>query len=123
MPDGLFNNRRILVVEDEYFIAESLSGALRESGADVLRPVPSVVAALETLEREVLDVVVLDVNLGGEMAHPLGDMLLKCGVPFLFMTGYDQSSLPERFAAVPRLEEPAETRAIMVEVGRLLKAA
>jgi DNA-binding response OmpR family regulator len=124
MSEGALSGRRILVVEDDYFLAEEWNRKLKAAGAAVLGPVPSVEAALELLEADdAPDLVVLDVNLGGQMAYPVADALIARKVPFLFMTGYDQSSLPERFAAMPRLEKPIEARAILGELRRLLNTA
>ena len=124
MFEGALSGRRILVVEDDYFLAEEWNRKLKAAGAAVLGPVPSVEAALELLEADdALDLVVLDVNLGGQMAYPVADALIARKVPFLFMTGYDQSSLPERFAAIRRLEKPIEARAILGQLRRLLNTA
>lgn len=66
-PD--LTGRRVLVVEDDYTIADVLCRHLEGAGADVLGPVPDVAGALELLAAEdALDGAVLDVNLGGEMA-------------------------------------------------------
>ncbi|WP_232525933.1 response regulator [Paracoccus yeei] len=35
----------------------------------------------------------------------MADLLLERSVPFLFMTGYDQSVIPERFKAIVRCEK------------------
>ena len=124
MPKDALTGRRILVVEDEYFLADELDRAVEAAGAVVIGPVPSVEAALDLLVgEEAPDAAVLDVNLGGALAYPVADALLERGVPFVFTTGYDQSSLPERFAAMPRLQKPAETRVILGEVRQLLGAA
>ena len=124
MPESALAGRRVLVVEDEYFIAEDLDSSLKAAGAVVLGPVPSVEAALAMLNCEPApDTAVLDVNLGGEMAHPVADALISRGVPFLFTTGYDPSSLLERHLSVGRLEKPVETSRILRELERLLVAA
>lgn len=122
MSEDVLSGRRILVVEDDYFFADECSRRLKAAGATILGPVPSVESALELLGHDdAPDFVLLDVNLGGEMAYPIADALVAAKVPFLFMTGYDQSSLPERFAAIHRLEKPiVVTRAIVGELGRLL---
>lgn len=113
--------RRVLVIEDEYFLADALDRALRAVEATVLGPLPSVRAALDLLENEAApDAAVLDVNLGGEMAHPVADALQARRVPFLFTTGYDRASLPRRHAAVRHLEKPVETAAVLQELRRLL---
>ena len=38
-PQPSLTGRRVLVVEDEYFLADDLSRALAQLGADVLGPV------------------------------------------------------------------------------------
>ncbi|MGH1570535.1 response regulator [Methylobacterium sp. P31] len=124
MPDSDLLRRCVLAVEDEYFIAEELEQALRAAGAIVLGPVPSVRAALDLLQGDVApEIAVLDVNLGGEMVYPVADALAARGVPFLFTTGYDQAALPERYAAVRRLEKPIELPEVLRELRRLLPAA
>ncbi|HVG48881.1 MAG TPA: response regulator [Rubellimicrobium sp.] len=108
-------HRRVLVVEDEYLLAEDLRRGLEDAGAEVLGPVPSVADALALLATEAPpDAAILDVNLGGEMVFPVADVLRERGVPFMFATGYDQWSLPQAYTDVPRCEKP-------FDVGRCLR--
>ncbi len=108
--------RRILVVEDEYVLAQDLRLELEDAGAEVLGPAPSVAEALALLAREAPpDAAILDVNLGGELVFPVAEALRERGVPFMFATGYDRSSLPPAYADVPRCEKP-------FDVGRCLRA-
>jgi DNA-binding response OmpR family regulator len=119
MSEGALSGHRILVIEDDYFLADECNRKLRAAGAAVLGPVPSVEAALELLgSNDAPDLVLLDVNLGGQMAYPVADALVAKKIPFLFMTGYDQSSLPERFAAIHRVEKPFEAQAILGELRK-----
>lgn len=107
LPD--LAGRRVLVVEDDYTVADVLCQHLEDAGADVLGPVPDVAGALELLAAEgAPDGAVLDVNLGGEMVWPVADALRARGVPFLFATGYDASAIPARYAGVRRCEKPVE---------------
>lgn len=113
MADRALNRCRVLVVEDEYLLANELAMELADEGAVVLGPVPSVERALALLEDEVPpDGAILDVNLGGEAVFPLADVLIDRGVPLIFATGYDASALPERFAHVSRCEKPINMRRI-----------
>lgn len=80
--------KRVPVVEDEYFLAKSLAVDLRDFGADVLGPVAPIADALAVITSERLDAVVLDVNLRGEMAYPVADLLIERRVPFVLATGY-----------------------------------
>ena len=100
--------RRILVVEDEYMLAQDFARELEDVGAEVLGPVPSVADALALLVAEAVppDAAILDVSLGGEMVFPVAEALRERGVPFMFVTGYDPWSLPQPYADVPCCEKP-----------------
>ena len=96
----------ILIVEDEQMIAENLAFELAESGAQVIGPVSSITAALDIIGNTKLDGVTLDIKLMGEMAFSVADVLADRGIPFVFLTGYDAGTVPERHANVPRVEKP-----------------
>ena len=99
--------RRLLLVEDEYFVADDLARELRAGGAEVVGPVGTVDDALDLLdEAGRLDGAVLDLNLQGEMAFAVADALVEANVPFVFTTGYDQAVIPARYAHVTRCEKP-----------------
>lgn len=113
-------NCRVLVVEDEYLLADELQRELKRAGAVVLGPVPSVDLALNLLAREaVVDGAVLDVNLGGEHVYPVADALTDRAIPFVFVTGYDAQALPPRFAQSPRCEKPVKISAVQDAIGRV----
>ena len=101
------SGKRILLVEDEYMIAQDLAHDLRGMGADVIGPIPTVERAIAAVAAEPeLDGAVLDVNLQGEMVFPVADALREREVPILFTTGYDEGAIPERYAAIERCEKP-----------------
>ncbi len=52
MASSALRDRRILVVEDEYLIATTLSDQLEGVGSIVLGPVPSVERAINAIEFE-----------------------------------------------------------------------
>ena len=107
MGNNDLGNFRILVVEDEYLLADELLGNLEEAGAIVVGPVGTIADALEIIDAETrVDMAVLDANLQGEMAFPVAERLEKRGIPYLFTTGYDASIIPYRFEKVERLEKP-----------------
>ncbi len=100
--------RRILVVEDEFYLADDLSRGLRERGAEVIGPVASFADAERIIVAGDFDCAVLDMNLRGEMTFPLADRLDLAGIPFLIATGYNSGALPDRFSQHPRIEKPFE---------------
>lgn len=89
MADQLreFNGKRILVVEDDFFLADDLRRRLQEHGATVIGPVASVNAALDLIETRRVDAAILDVELDAETAFPIALVLEQRGVPFVFVTG------------------------------------
>jgi CheY-like chemotaxis protein len=104
---------RILVAEDEHFIADPLIHELESAGATVIGPAPTLPRALALAEAQPLDAAVLDINLRREMVYPLADWLLAAGIPFVFATGYDATVIPAAYGHVPRCEKPVSTQAII----------
>lgn len=114
---------RVLVVEDEYMLADDLSTELRDAGAIVLGPVGTLPDAMASLEAEEhVDGAILDVSLRGEMVYPVADRLVERAVPFVFTTGYDASSIPPRFAHVVRCEKPINMKRVTQAIGRVIHA-
>ena len=104
--DGL-KGRRILVAEDEFFIADEVVQALEGEGAEVIGPAPTVAQVLSLAQAEGrIDGAVLDVNLNGEMVWPALAALLARGVPVLLATGYDAAVVPANYAHLPRCAKP-----------------
>lgn len=88
-------DRRILVVEDDYMIAQDILRELEKAGATVVGPAPSVGQALRLIDASTtIDAAVLDVNLGDERSFPIAETLQARGVPFLFATGYNSGDIP-----------------------------
>jgi DNA-binding response OmpR family regulator len=103
---GNLSALRILIVEDEYYVADDLARALQESGASVVGPVATLAEAERAVAEGHFDCAVLDMNLRGEMAFPIADRLEAEGIPYICASGYNVASLPERFGNVPRIEKP-----------------
>ena len=106
MPPEL-HGLRILVVEDNFLVAESVRDLLDDCGCRTIGPVPRVAPALALIESEGLDGAVLDINLGSEFCFPIAALLTERGIPFVFLTGYDDAALiPMAFRDVPCLSKP-----------------
>lgn len=112
MPiNDLAKRRSILIVEDEYFIADDMARALADQGAEIIGPVGSVEEALELLKQhDNLSGALLDLNLHGRLSYDVADVLMTRGVPFIFSTGYDTPTLPVRFASIPCFVKPSDAR-------------
>ena len=118
---GFLQGRKILIVEDEYLIAQDLVVALRGMDADVAGPAGSVAEAERLLDQgTMIDLALLNVRLRGGTVFALADRLEIMDVPFLFVSGYDASSLPERFMDRPRVEKPVQSDVLMERIRALL---
>jgi DNA-binding response OmpR family regulator len=113
-PSDALKGRRILVVEDEYFIADDLRRNLFEHGAAVVGPFATVAEALDVVaDGGRLDGAILDVNLRGEMVYPVADQLKAKSIPFLFLTGYDKRTIPARYSNITHCEKPVAMRKLI----------
>lgn len=100
------SGRRVLVVEDDYFLATDTCQWLVDAGAEVVGPTPDVQEACGLLDDAPVDSAVVDINLGMGPTYEIARRLNRDRVPFLFATGYDRSALPTQFQDNPRIEKP-----------------
>jgi DNA-binding NarL/FixJ family response regulator len=94
------NGLRVLLVEDEAITAYYLELLLVKAGCEVIGPIQTLARAMDQVAVEQFDAVLLDVNLNGEWSYPIADVLLRRGLPFLFMTAYGSSQLPEPYRSL-----------------------
>ncbi len=112
-------NRHVLIVEDEYFIADDVAQVLERAGAAVVGPAPTREAALALLTSERVDIAVLDIGLHGEPVFPVADFLRTRVIPFIFATGYSQASLPAEYRDVATWEKPFDAYALALALANL----
>ena len=110
----LYRGKHILIVEDDYLIAEQTRRELEKLGASIAGPVPSVEQAMALIDERPIDAAILDINLDGETVYPLADVLSERQIPFVFATGYDASSMPEKYKGFILCEKPTELAVIAV---------
>jgi DNA-binding response OmpR family regulator len=99
---------RVLIVEDEYFLASDLQRALTELSGDVPAFVGDLDDASALIAGDRFDLVILDIELRGHKAFGLADELQRQGTPFVFATGYGPEIIPARFADVTRWQKPLD---------------
>ncbi len=99
---------RVLIVEDEYFLAQDLADRFQSLGAEVFGPACTVAEALMLAGRGGIDGAVLDVNLRGERVYPVADLLRQKQVPFVFASGYGGELEPDAYSNIPRCIKPVD---------------
>jgi DNA-binding NarL/FixJ family response regulator len=100
------NGLRLLVVEDQFFVAMEVSDLISSLGAEVIGPYGLLNQALDAVQREAVDGGVLDVKLDSEKSYPVVDALVDSGRPVLLVTGGDTEGMPEKYRVLPCLLKP-----------------
>lgn len=110
-------SRRVLIVEDEYFVAMEVVKALERKGIATVGPARSVQEALRIVEGDRIDAAILDINLRNQPVFPLAEELEARNVPFVFATGYGEQMIPQRFRHIPRFEKPLDLESLAKAVS------
>jgi DNA-binding response OmpR family regulator len=108
---------RVLVVEDEFIIADEIAAIVQAAGYSVLGPVASVDEASAALARERPDFAVIDANLRGESSAPLARQLKELGISFCVCTGYRPDDLRPTFGDVVLIQKPVSARALVAALA------
>ena len=110
---GALAGVRVLVIEDEYYIADDIRRALVGEGATIIGPIGNLSSAQEAIEAGGFDWAIMDLNLHGESAVDLIDQLIVMGRRFVVGTGYSGSSVPQRLHQYPRLRKPFDPQQLI----------
>lgn len=115
--------KHILVVEDEFLLADEIVEWLALRGAEPVGPAATLPQGLDLIEQApAIDCAVLDINLAGTMVFPLALELRRRGIPLLFASAYAQDvPFPDELKNTPRLKKPFSEaqliRAVEVALG------
>jgi CheY-like chemotaxis protein len=114
--------RRVLVVEDEWFIAMAMTEALQRHGVIVLGPFSSVDLAKQALTAGyAIDAAILDIKLPDGDVYELAERLRARNIPIGFHTGWNADSIPDNFRGTPYWEKPCDVEEIAAWFHRLAR--
>ena len=111
------SSQRVLVMEDEFYIADTLVDALSAAGLEAVGPAYSLSQALRYIE-STADIrgAILDINLKNQLAFPAADALSSRQIPFLITTGYDPQQLEERFRHIVCFVKPFDPEKVVAKL-------
>src|SRR5262245_26970869 len=92
---------RILVVEDDYFVAMDLESGLRDAGMEVIGPAPTADEALALARVEHPILAVMDIRLAGEKdgIDAALDLYRELGIRSIFASAHVEPHYRQRAAA------------------------
>lgn len=97
---------RILIIENDFLIAEMIHEMVRDLGYVVTRTAHRFPSALRELQKENFDGALVNIGIDREKhGIEIADILSEMAVPFGFVTGYS-NPLEERHSNVPLLQKP-----------------
>jgi DNA-binding response OmpR family regulator len=115
------NGLRLLVVEDQFFVAMEVNDLISSLGAEVVGPYGRLNQALDAVQRQAVDGGVLDVKLDSEKSYPVADILMDSGRPILFVTGGDTEGMPEKYRVLPCLIKPFDPARFQKMAGEVFR--
>jgi PAS domain S-box-containing protein len=111
--------QRVLVLEDDFYLAADSEQALRSCGAQVVGPFADEAAAIAALDAAGITAALVDINPGTGPSFRIADALRARAIPFVFVTGYDRAVVPGQHAQVPLFEKPVDLRSVVRAVAQL----
>jgi light-regulated signal transduction histidine kinase (bacteriophytochrome)/CheY-like chemotaxis protein len=111
---SLLSGLSVLIVEDQLLIAMDVENILSQHGARSIDTAATSAEAISVLSRKIPSIAILDVNLGAGTSIPIAERLVKLGVPFVFATGYgDTTIIPASLAHIPLVRKPYDAQALI----------
>jgi DNA-binding NtrC family response regulator len=110
----------VLLVEDEPLIAIDSEDTLRHLGVETVVWARNVVDGLAAIYANTFHAGLLDLRLGGETSIPLAQQLAAQGVPFGFMTGFEDRAIPAEFKDRPIVAKPYTPQQLGDLIARLV---
>lgn len=108
---------RVLVVEDEFIIADEIASIVEAAGHSVIGPIASVSEATAAVAGDRPDFAIIDASLRGQSSAPLASQLREMNVPFCVCTGYRVEDLRPTFGDARVVAKPVRASSIVAILG------
>lgn len=115
---------RILVAEDERFVAFDLCDTVEEAGFLVEGPHRDISSAMLAFQKNKPDLAILDIELDDGVVYPLAKRLAEEDIPIIFHSGQRScAEVNERFPTCQALAKPCPPAAMISAVSAALASA
>tara|TARA_A100001518_G_C1194006_1_gene38895 strand:+ start:73 stop:600 length:528 start_codon:yes stop_codon:yes gene_type:complete len=120
----LLQGAKVLVLDDEWLVADQTSQYLGEAGMEVIGPFHALEEARDFAEDGEVDLAVLDYNIDGTPVTPLVQDLQAKGVPVIIVSGYgSRLELPQGTLGVDFMPKPVAGASLIERAARRLGTA
>lgn len=119
---GTVSAARVLVVEDETGLADTLCDLLQSAGCTPVGPAANVAMALCLIDECRIDAAILDMRLMDEMSFAVAYALRARGIPLMFLTAYQRRDLPVDLSDEILIEKPFKAPMLIETVKRMARA-
>lgn len=114
--------RRIMVIEDNTFLALALEETLAHLGHRVTASAQRLDQALQLVEQAEFDCAIVDVDLHGQDAFPLLDRLRQRAIRYVLATGLPLSEIPEHYRRDVLVTKPYDVNELERAIARACAA-
>lgn len=116
--DTALQGKRILIVEDDFVLAELFRLCIGRAGAHPIGPAASAAEALALAGAQPIDGALLDVSLRGGTSAIVAETLRARGVPVVIVSGHEQEDVPRELRRAPYLTKPITPDALLDVAAR-----
>jgi DNA-binding response OmpR family regulator len=96
----------VMILEDNFLVAEMIRLAVEDAHLTPLEPARTLNDGRALLGAPDLDGAVLDIQIGGDHSFPIARALKLTNVPFIFVSGYDRTILPDDLGSEILVRKP-----------------
>lgn len=112
---------RILILEDDVFLADDMCRSLQDAGYEVLGPFDEYSAELNQAFDRRPHAAILDMLLSGGSTSAIVDRLQSLEIPIIVPAGYAHSEVRERITDLSLVEKPYAMNRIVAAVRSVLR--
>ncbi|AUW57343.1 response regulator [Sphingobium sp. SCG-1] len=118
MPDS---GARILILEDDVFLADDMRRSLEDAGYEVLGPFDEQSSELSHAFDREPHAAILDMKLRGDGTSAIVDRLQSLDIPIIVPAGYAHAEVRSRISDLSLVEKPYSMSKIVAAVRSVLR--